>query len=83
MDTIVELSSLLLQSYRGDYNSERDTTDSVNSQMARIVPSYAIVRNPALTVDLTTKIDPLAPMADALSPLKMTDRVIRAYEGLD
>jgi hypothetical protein len=83
LDTILELGALLLQAYRGDHSRERDSAESVQSIISQLCPAYALTRSAtSVTVDQTTKIDPLAPMADALNTYKMADRITRAHQGV-
>ena len=82
LDTILELGGLLLQAYRGDHVPDRDSVDHVVTLLPQICPPYAMARKDSnATVDLTAKIDPLAPMADALLPTRVAERIVQAHRG--
>jgi hypothetical protein len=81
LDSVVDLAALLLQAYRGDWNADRDTTDSVGKCLKRLVPEYALNRGASQLTREMTEIDPLAPLADALPPIKMADRILSSFQG--
>jgi hypothetical protein len=80
MDGVVELSALLLQAFRGPYDSSRDTTASVQAVLPQICPPYALEKG-SVPVKATPRGVVLNSVAGALTPWDMADRLVAQYSG--
>ena len=80
MESVVELSALLLQAYRGTYSSGRDTVQSVVSALPSLCPAYALTKG-SIAAKPNPKGIVLNSMKEALTPRQMAEGILKQYQG--